>query len=303
MSYILKPNNHIYRETVPSTLRGDLLIVSLIHQGRDMLDYMIQNVDKFVDGSKLFIVHLNINEQVNENELPDWVWIARNTVNTDRYNRSILNAVNECLLFAFEHFTFKNMLSFSSGSVFIRTFTVPIHEVVHVMNTEYLINPETKSLHNEPIHISKKGEVAAFLKRHGHFPWQYEGCDKDTKWHTLIENRGFQFFKGCSWSGQLIPYNACKMMSDDLITLRNEPEYDYCCEEIFISTYGFNYALQNNIQPQKSILLTNWDHYYNIEHIEYVNAILNSHLNNIVMICKVPDNINHPVRTIINTVL
>jgi hypothetical protein len=42
MSYILKSNNHIYRETIPTTLHGDLLIVSPIHQGRDILDYMIK---------------------------------------------------------------------------------------------------------------------------------------------------------------------------------------------------------------------------------------------------------------------
>lgn len=302
MDYIIQNNIHTYRNSIP-LLEVPIVIVALVHQGKDMLDYIIKNIDKFVVGHKLLVIHINIKEPIDENTLPEWVWIVRTLIETDKESRKQANAVVECLKFSVEHFKFINILHYSAGSVFIKKFTPPSDEIVRQLNNESYINPDKKALHEEPVHISKKGGIAKYLTTHNHFPWQYKGCDKDLEFHSLIENRNFSFFKGCAWPGQMYPYNAAKMMVEDLPKLYNKPNGDYICPEVYFSTYAFNYALQNNIKLDIAILLTNWDKYYNIEHIEYIEHILQYNFKDIYMVSKVPDNIHHPVRTFINNIL
>ena len=111
---------NIYRNNLPSG-NYDLLIVSLIHQPAEMVYYMAKNIEKYVQGKFIWIVHYNNNEPINENLLPDWAWIVRNTINTSKtINITLLLGIYKTLEFAIKNsVTFTNVLTLSSGSAFL----------------------------------------------------------------------------------------------------------------------------------------------------------------------------------------
>jgi hypothetical protein len=300
MDYILKQRSDTYRQTIPQ-LNADLLIIACVHQGSYMLDYMIRNIDKYVDGSKILVIHVNFHEDIDETTLPPWVWLVRNTIETERFIRSFAHAATECLDFAIKHFTFKNVLTFSSGCAFVRKFPTPKNPVVHCMDSEYLINPGKDYVHIGAIPFSLAGQVGKYLIQNKHNYWCYPEVDKDTDFHDLMRKRNYQYFKGATWLGMIFPYELAVQFRDDMLTMRNKPNGKWQCEEVYFSTYAYNYALQNNLELKLQISMLNRDFYYEIEDMKYVDLILNhSKFNDIYILCKFSENVNDPVRFAIN---
>jgi hypothetical protein len=287
--YRIKPNTHKYRDEIPS-MEADIVIISLVHQSLDLLNYMIENVDKFVKGRKLMVFHLNLNESVDETKLPPWVWLTRTTIHTKVYDRTLMNALTECLRFATQHFRFQNILTMSSSTVFIKPFTPPLEPTVCIRETETLINPEISKLHTDAFHISKMGRIREFLKLNKSFEWQYHGCDFDTEFHELMKKRHFQFFHGSDWSGIIFPQKVAHMLAEDLPYVFDKENGNYSPEEIYMATYAFNYAIENKMKVERSICLINWNHYYDIHDPTYIETVINRNYPGIYMVCKLmPD--------------
>jgi len=295
--YNIMPN--IYRNSVP-TGKYDLLIVSLIHQDANMVRYIINNIEKYVKGSFIWIAHYNGAEPIDENTLPEWAWLVRNTHATSPWRRTISFGIIKALTFAIENeVKFTNALVLSSGSAFYREFQVPTVPKVCLDSHETLLNPSAKLNHVEEIDIVHIGKCADYLKSVGSMGWQYEyGGDSDVEFHKLILNRGFKFMKGNQFSGQMWPYEVALMLESDIKTLygSESPKY-YVTEEIFFSTYAYNYAKIHNIQIDLSIVIIDWEKYYNISSLEYIDSLRNNSKLTSYAACKLSDNVlSDPVR-------
>ena len=105
---------HTYRNTLPFGYY-DLIIISLVHQGADILKYMANNISKYVKGNFIWIVHYNNEEHIDETTLPPWAWLVRDTIKTSSISsRLLLMAINQILKFALVNVTSKNIMTLSS---------------------------------------------------------------------------------------------------------------------------------------------------------------------------------------------
>jgi len=258
---------HIYRNTSPSG-NYDLLIISLVHQSAGMLYYMAENIKKYVEGKIIWIVHYNNADPIDENKLPDWVWIVRDIQSTDRCSFSLLFAIQTTLDFAIKNgVKFTNVLTLSSGSAFFRTFKTPIHETISLTSHNRKFNPNANLMHEEPIDIQYAGRCGQHLINSGSSSWQYDmntsGADKDEFLQSFMKKRNFTKFLGAQWSGQIWPYTVAQMLAEDIGFIRknivtNPSKNIYACEEIYLSTYAYNYALRNNLQVGHVEVIIDW---------------------------------------------
>jgi len=291
-----------YRKTTPS---GDyqLIIISLIHQNKSMLDYMISNIDKYLEGKYLFCVHYNGSEDVDENTLPSWVWLNRSPLYTQRFTRRLSEAIIDTLGWILSYVQTINIMLISSGSVFFRRWQIPSYPQICIESQQKIINPKNKVIHEGPIPIENKGRVMEYLKEKGSGGWQYgfegHGCDQDIYFHECLMKRGIQFFRGCQWSGQLWPQDVGKMIVEDLTSLKNKPMQHYASEEIYFSTYAYHYFILSKIPIQFCEVITNWEFKYEINDIQYIIDLHQKHPPRGHAICKLPDDTNHPVRKFI----
>ena len=289
----------LYRNYHPSG-KYSLATFMLLHQGKAMLEYVIQNFDKYVEGNHILFIHYNGPDDIDENLLPNWVWLNRNPIQTRRYHRSLTIALSETMKYAVEHVDFVNGFLCSSGSAFFRKWRVPIEKEVRIDSHELFFNPRKNQIHVSAISIQHIGNVAQYLRNQGlSAGWQYEfGGDRDIHFHRCILGRGFQYMKGCQWSGQLFPKEVCQMIAEDIPVLKNSDLGDYACEELYFSTYAYNYAIQNSIQIKECVVTINWEFGYEIHCIEQIMNLHQryKHKKEGYAICKLPDDINHPVR-------
>lgn len=289
-----------YRNYLPSG-SYDMAIISLVHQGNDMIKYMAGNIERFVKGKYIWIIHYNGNEHVDENSLPEWVWIVRDSIKTTHGGVSLLQGLGKCLKLAHDNITFINCMVFSSGSMFIREYIVPLKETICAESHEDGFNPNINLLHVSPIPIKYLGSGGKYLLDRNHSTWQYGhdvgGFDKDIEAHMILRKRGFEYTKGCQSSGQVFPYVVSKMLADDLYILSSRPFYShYCQEEILPSTYSYWYSQLCDIPIQKTTVCINWEYNYEIDSLDYVELIHDT-MPNAYAVCKVTYDLNNPVRT------
>ncbi len=291
-----------YRKNTPS---GDyqLIIISLIHQNKFMLDYMISNIERYLEGKYLFCVHYNGSEDVDENTLPSWVWLNRSPIHTQRFTRRLSDAIIDTMGWVLQYVNTINIMLISSGSVFFRRWQIPSYPQICIESHEKIFNPSKNLIHTSAIPIENKGRVVEYLRERGSGGWQYgfegHGCDLDIHFHECLHKRGIQFFRGCQWSGQLWPQDVGKMIVEDLTLLKNKPMQNYACEEIYFSTYAYHHYLLSKIPIQFCEVITNWEFKYDIHDIQYIIDLHQKHPLIGHAICKLPDDVNHPVRKFI----
>jgi hypothetical protein len=299
MSFKHKPNTHIFRPGFPSG-HYDLVILSLVHQGKDIFEYMIKNIEKRVKGgSFLWVVHYNGPDSIDETSLPPWVWLVRNTIETERNTICLFLGLLQILKFALTTVSFTNAMTFSSGSVFFRDFEIPKKPTIALKNIEPLLNQTKDYLHEIPIPLEEAGRCEEYLKAKGRKDgWQYGyGGDKDTILHSVCKNRGFQYFFGCQWTGQVWPMEVAKAIAQDCSVLEyvDCSHLKYAAEEIYLSTYAYNYAIENNIPIDYVTVIIHWEYMYLIQSVEYIEALKHA-IPYGAGVCKVPDVVKHPIR-------
>lgn len=292
-----------YRQGLPKG-NVDIVIVSLVHQGSDMIKYMVRNIQKYVEGKYMLFIHYNGREDINENELPEWVWLNREPLLTDRCSRTMVVATCDTLKFALDNLTFTNVLILSSGSAFYRTYIPPTQPYVGIITHETILYPNSNFLHISPISTEHAGKVSEYLTKNGGARWQYENSDKDVEFLNFVKERNFKWFKGCQFTGQVWPREVGEQIVSDILTLKsnvsgilsikNNPHRDYAYEEIYFSTYAYNYALEKQIAVSMCEVITDW-HQYDINDPQYIIKMRNykeiGHA-----LCKLPDNIKSITR-------
>ena len=277
----------------------DLIIISLVHQGPEMVYYMVENIKKYVKGSFLWVVHYNNEQKIDENTLPPWAWIVRDTIKTERHTRLLLMALNQTLKFALNNTRSINIMTLSSGSAFFREFIVPTKKKVSLILHENIIALPGKNYgHSEEIDICHLGNCTQYLESIGAGGWHYKfGADSDFEFNDMVTKRGFKYLRGTQWSGQIWPYEVGCMLKDDLSELETSNlRLGYACEELYMSTYAHNYAKDNDISIDLVQVIIDWGNKYEIEDINYINNLRDTCTMEGSAVCKLPDNINSDVR-------
>jgi hypothetical protein len=249
---------------------------------------MAMNIKKYVKGKFIWVAHYNHPTKVDETLLPEWAWLVRDTIKTQTYTRLLSMAVNQALKFALDNVTSTNIMTLSSGSAFFRDFILPTYKKIALNSHEYQLTPNNKLLHIEEIDINNIGKCVKYLASVGSGGWQYTGCDEDVEFHKLIQNRKFKYFRGCQWSGQIWPYEVGKELVEDLSTLKDKIVVRYACEEIYLSTYAYNYAKINNINIDYVEVIIDWGTEYKIPNINYIQ-ILRKYYRDGTAVCRLSD--------------
>jgi hypothetical protein len=110
--------------------------------------------------------------------------------------------------------------------------------------------------------------------------------------------------RGNQFSGQIWPYEVAVMLEKDMKTLYNSPVTTYyVTEEIYFSTYAYNYAMMNNMQVGSSVVMIDWAKGYTVtqpgrvvslrEDPRFIGAC------GPYAVCKLSDNLSDPVRVFI----
>ena len=276
----------------------DLIIISLVHQGPDVVHYMANNIAKYVKGNFLWVVHYNNEQHIDENTLPQWAWLVRDTIKTSRPSRLLLQGINQALKFALVNTTCINIMTLSSGSAFFREFAVPKQQKAALISHEVIMEPGKNYAHIEEIDVKYLGHCAKYLESVGSFGWQYKfGGDSDIEFHDLVKRRGFKWLRGCQWSGQIWPYEVGKMLLEDLSSLDNSEYHkkqEWACEELYLSTYAYNYAKTNNIEISLVEVVIDWNRGYEVSRKSRIEELINYGYGSGV--CKLSDNMKDEVR-------
>ena len=274
----------------------DLVIVSLVHQTPEMVEWMAENIKRYVTGSFVWVVHYNGARPLDMSRLPDWVWVVPDPEWTQTYTTRIAYAVAKCIRYAASRTTFTNILTMSSGSAFFRPYTVPTTERVQFVHYDPLFHSDCPRLHNEAIPLDRLGSCAAYLYEHGHAsPWQFGGFDAHTEIHPKLRARGFQWILGAQWPGQLMPQTPALQFAEDMTP--DGPTY--VAEEVLLSTYSYNYARAQCLPIWNSEAIIKWGPEYMISRVDTIQAYRSAakvfpglgH-----MVCKVPDDPTHYIR-------
>ena len=285
-----------YREGRPSG-HYDLVIVSLVHQSADMVKYLAANLQKYVKGAFLWVVHYNHSDFIDERELPDFAWLHREPIETRAFTRSITHAVCRCMQFALETTTCVNFLMMSSGSSFFREYRVPITPYIAFYSPEYLLNDGKILLHQEPIPMGKANGRG----------WHWNVFSTDDHVNELFTRRGFRWLRGGQFSGTMFPCEVGMQLAYDFMTIEKklfDPFiHDYPGEEIHFATYAYNYAVERGLTIHPSETIISWGAGYNIESPDTIRAYREAArvfpgMGHIV--CKLAEWTWHPVRAFLN---
>ena len=290
-----------YKRTYRSHLpfgHYDLVIVSLVHQGPEMVHYMANNLAKYVKGNFLWVVHYNNERHIDENTMPPWAWLVRDSIKTGRQTRLLLMAINQALKFALVNVSCINLMTLSSGSALFRDFTVPKQQKVALISHEVNIDPNKCYAHIEQIDVKHMGKCTEYLESVGSFGWQYKfGGDSDLEFHKLVRSRGVRYLRGCQWSGQIWPYEVARMLIEDLSELDESNmhnELKYACEELYVSTYAYNYAIDNELKLELLEVIIDWTSGYEVKDVKYIRSLMNYKYGSGV--CKLSDDLKDVVR-------
>ncbi len=290
--------NNTFRTTRPSG-HYDMVIVSLVHQPTDILDSMRRNIERYVKGKFLWVVHYNNEDPVDETKLPDWMWIVRHPIWTDRSSRTLTLAIAKCLEFALQTVSFTNAFMFSSGSLFFRDYEVPKQPVVKFVAHNCFFEEMKEPNIGSCFPIETVGKTGKFLESLGLPAWQYGlGFDEDIHLHERFRARNFTHVRGSQWAGQVWPQTVARWLVEDMRYLEMLPDAKYTCEEIYLTTYASNFAEQYKLEIDFSEVVINWSQYYNIDDPVWIE-ILRAQYPRGVAVCRVNDVIGHPVRSLL----
>ena len=139
----------------------------------------------------------------------------------------------------------------------------------------------------------------AYLQNLG-FPskWQFEGFDAHSEIHDRIRNRKFEWIVGTQWSGQVLPSEPALQFAEDMLSTSLDGP-GYCAEEILLSTYSYNYAIQKSLPLWNSEAIIEWGARYVVDdytRIENYRNICKTFPGLGHIVCKLPDDPNHSVR-------
>jgi hypothetical protein len=274
----------------------DLVIVSLVHQSPEMVEWMARNLQRYVTGSFVWVVHYNGQRPLDRSQLPDWVWVVPDPEWTQTYTTRIAVVLAKCIRYAASRTTFTNLLTMSSGSAFFRPYTVPTTERVQFTTYERLFDANCPRLHLEPIPTTHLGACVPYINARGHTgSWQLGGFDQHTAMHDKLRARGFQWICGAQWSGQLLPQTPALQFAWDMV---EGP--DYVAEEVLLSTYSYNYAREQSLPIWNSEAIIKWDADYIVSRIEMIQEyrrVAKTFPGLGHMVCKIPDDPTHYIRT------
>jgi hypothetical protein len=299
-----------------------MILVALIHQGAEMVNYMVKNLSLYMKGKFLFIIHHNSEESIDENTLPEWCWIVRDPIKTKHTNITLALGVNKCLKFAIDNVKFINCMTLSSGCIFFRDYLCPTEPKICVLYHYYLF-PQYRDYeaHQYPIPSIALGNIEGYFKNiiasPGHFnkraPWDHSGMvdsgwiypafDKHTEMHDLFRKRNIKYVRGCQFSGQVFPYEVAKAVCEDLLQIETPEQiakYNYSLEEIIFSSYSYDYSIRKGMMVEYATVAIDWDNYYEIHSLTQIYNLLRDN-KYAYAVCKVPYDIRHPIREFLNS--
>jgi len=309
---------NIYRNNLPSGYY-DMVIISLVHQGREMVEYMAKNLSLYIQGKFLFVVHYNSIESLDETTLPPWCWIVRDPIETKHTNITLALAANRCLAFALANVKFTNCTTISSGCVFFRDYVCPKEPKICGLFHYYLFPQQRDShVHTYPIPSIALGNMEGYFKniltqpqkrapwdRSGFIEngWIYPEFDKHIELHEAFRRRNIKYVKGCQFSGQVFPYEVAQAVCADLQAIHTPEQtgkYNYSLEEIIFSTYAYDYSIRKGMIVDYTTVAIDWDNIYEINYLEQISLLLKNN-KHAYAACKVPYEMNHPVRKYLNS--
>ena len=240
-----------------------MIIVSLVHQTVDLLRHLSQIIDKYVKGRFLWIVHFNSEEYVDENTLPDFLWLVRTPIETRGYTPSLTHGICRALEFAGQHITYTNVLLMSSGSSFYRPYTIPTEPYIGLYPNGTLFDNGDYKFHF-PIPMEYIGNFTQYcISRKNGDGWQYKYFDRDHRIQEILKQNKFKWVCGSQWSGIVFPSAVASHLVRDMKAIE-QFDYipsipDYPLEEIIFSTYTYNYAIEQSIPILMVETIIDWN--------------------------------------------
>lgn len=290
----------LYRKEINDGLVADVVVVMCIHQGKDMVDWQIKNLQKFLKCNWILVLHYNNNdptECIDEKLLPRNVFLTREVIESQRYTSLLLLAFVKCMKFAITHIKSTKIIMLSSGSAFARE--------VHMKDIPYAafggyqlkIDPHiVVSSKGEPFAVSQLGRICSLIDDKSKL-WLYPQIDEDRFLKESCLKRGFTVVKPSQCTGSVIPMQVAEWLVEDFD--RIPQVIRYACEEVWTSTYVYNWALQNNIEIPLPLcmILIDWRNEYEVKTTH--SMIKKIKENEAYGICKLPDDVNHILRKIL----
>lgn len=288
-----------FRNTLKKDLtkQYDVVIIMCIHQqeGADMVRYYVKNLTKYAK-SFACVIHYNSDAPLNENELPENFWICRRRISTNRYSRTLFQGYLECIKLALNHLNFVNILVLTSGTVLFRRLPESLREpLVAQLSHEPIFDPSCKILHQEPIPKILYGNITAYFRMRNHNPWLFPDTDRDFVLQERIIRRKFEWLKGAQVSGNVFPKEVGKWLVEDF----NDSYYgiQYQIEELYFSTYAYNWAIINKKECLPSFTIIDWGKDYEVNTISLLKRAESMQGYGV---CKVPYDLNNEVRVFVN---
>lgn len=292
----------------------DMVICTLIHQGPQMVNYMVKNLSRYIRGKFLFIIHYNSEEPLDEEALPEWCWIVRDPIVTKHTNITLALGLNRCIKFALQNINFINCMLISSGSVFIKEYLCPIEPKV-CGTCHYYEFPHQRDaqLHRYPIPTIALGNIEGYYKnilvtpnRRAAWDWSdmvnngwiYPAFDKHSELHTILRKRNIKYIKGSQFPGLVFPYDVAHAVNEDLELIHTDEQiskYNYSLDEIIFPTYSYDYSIRKGMVNEYTPVAIDWDNGYHVISIEQLYKVQrdNKHA---YALSKVPYDMNHPMR-------
>jgi hypothetical protein len=263
-----------------------------------MIHWNIENIKKYnKDLNYAIIIHFNNNDcDIDERTLPDNVFLSTNAVNTERVlrnNSRLIYAMVQNFKTLKERLTCDYICLLSSGSSFFRKFH---HNKPNLTGSNFCNDLDTrKSEWNGVFPIEKLGNISyelATLKASS--SWHFPSIDKDNHFKENVLKRNFKYIKNGQMTGNIINTEKTSMLIEDLDCLLEKTVIQYPLEEIYISTYTYNWCILNNLKMEKPFVMINWNNQeYNITNSDFISKYDKFPCS---AICKLPEDLDHKVR-------
>ena len=287
--------NVLFRNIIEDKNQYELCVCVCIHQGKNMVNWFVKNLQKYIKNF-ICVIHYNSDEPINENELPENFWITRKRINTCRMTRRLFMGWLEAMSFGNKNFNFINYLILSSGSGLITNIPEIKTPCVYQKTYELLLNPTKKLLHSEQISVKYLENIYPFMQSQTQNVWgAFKHVDNDTVFTNSVKKRNFKYIKTNQVSGNLFPKEVGEWLIEDYYDIFDGN--DYQMEEVYFSTYAYNWALLNNKEPRYSCILIDWDNYFRQITPEYIHNVKKY---GCYGICKIDDNPESYIRKFIN---
>lgn len=281
----------------------EYVFCTLIHQCVDMIRWCIDNIQKYnPDLNYAIVIHFNSNCDIDENDLPHNVFLSMKTINTERNNSRLIHGMVQNFKTVKERVTCDYICTLSSGSGFFRKFN---HNKPNLTITSFSSDLDNTRNYewNNSFPIEQLGNITSKLSSlNVDNLWHFPSIDKDKHFKTHLLKRNFKYIKNGQMSGNIINTEIASMLIDDLDCLLEKIIIEYPLEEIYISTYAYNWCIMNNFKMDRSFVMINWVRQpkpnfkqleYNITNSDFISKYDKYPCS---AICKLPEDLNHTVR-------